>query len=142
MKIFGQVTDTNKDPMSLANIAIDSGEISSKIGTQTDLNGNFSLEDENITPDSKFKISYIGYKPQFIKASELQGNKIRLAEESEVLEDVVLTSVSTRPKTSSDKTQIQSKKQKFIQHLQDHKFIYAGIGGIAGIILIARAFKK
>lgn len=142
MKIFGQVLDTNSEIMALANITITTGARANKLGTQADLDGNFSLEDEIIYPDSQFKISYIGYVPQFFKASELQGKKIKLAEDVEILSEVTVFSPSKPNHGSKSNTSVESKKQKFVQHLKDHKFVYAGIGGLAGILLIIKAFKK
>ena len=142
MKIFGQVLDTNKEAMALANISITTGVRANKLGTQADLDGNFSLEDEIISPDSQFKISYIGYVPQFFKASELQGKKIKLAEDVEMLSEINVINTSKPNNGSKSSASIESKKQKFVQHLKDHKFVYAGIGGLAGILLILKAFKK
>ena len=69
MKIFGQVLDVDGSPMGLANITITTGANALKMGEQADLDGNFVLEDASISADSEFKISYVGYKPQFFKAS-------------------------------------------------------------------------
>jgi len=142
MKIFGQVLDTDSQIMALANITITTGVRANKLGTQADLDGNFSLEDEIISPDSQFKISYLGYVPQFFKASELQGKKIKLAEDVEMLSEVNVFSTSKPKHGSKGNASTESKKQKFVQHLKDHKFVYAGIGGLAGILLIMKAFKK
>lgn len=142
MKIFGQVLDTNSEPMALANITIITGIGAYKMGTTADLDGNFVLEDDTISPDSKFKISYVGYTPQFFSTDDLQGKKIKLADDVEVLQEVVITSGSRPSHASTTKTAVQSRKQNFVQHLQDHKFVYAGLGGLAGIILIVRAFKR
>lgn len=145
MKIFGQVLDTNNEPMGLANITITTGSLSGKMGTQADLDGNFVLEDSSIQSDSEFKISYVGYIPQFFKASELQGKKIKLAEDFELLSEVVING-GERPKgsanTQSENNQVNSTKIKFTEHLKKHRFTYAGIGGLAGILLIVRALKK
>ena len=103
---------------------------------------NFSLEDEAISPDSEFKISYQKYIPQIFKASDLQGKKIKLAEDSEVLKEVVIVSGSKPSHASTKPVVIESTKQKFVQHLDDHKFVYMAIVGLAGIILVIRAFKK
>lgn len=145
MKIFGQVLDVDNLPMSLANITITTGANAGKFGDVADLNGNFAIEDSSITPDSEFKISYIGYVPQFFKASELQGKKIKLKEDILALDEVVLTSGGGKPKniTQDDTSKVvASTKSKFVKHLQDHKFAYAGLGGLAGILLIVRALKK
>ena len=144
MKIFGRVLDTNNEPMSLANITIVTGAFADKLGTQVGLDGKFNLENEVIDSESKFRISYIGYVTQFRKASELQGQTIKLAEDIEMLEEVVINAGTKPTKVSTTTTPavVQSKKQKFVQHLQKHKFVYAGIGGLAGILLIVKAFKR
>ena len=139
MKIFGQVLDTNDEPMALANITIVTGAEANKMGTTADYDGKFTLEDETILPDSRFKISYIGYTPQEFNTNELQGKKVKLKDNTEALQEVVIYNGS---KPSKSNTKAQSSKQKFIQHLQDHKFIYATLGGLVGIILIVRALKK
>lgn len=141
MKIFGQVLDVDGLPMALANITITTGAKALKLGEQADLDGNFVLDDASITPDSQFKISYVGYKPQFFKASQLQGKKIKLLEDNIVLEEVVITS-GGKPKNNTNSVGAESSKNRFVQHLQDHKVIYAGIGALAGLFLIVRAVKR
>ena len=140
MKIFGQVLDIDGLPMGLANVTIVSGEFANKMADEADLDGNFVLDDKSITPDSEFKISYVGYKTQFFKAKELQGKKIKLLENNIVLDEVVISS-GKKPKDNRP-VGVESSKNKFVQHLQDHKVIYAGIGMVAGLFLIVRAFKN
>jgi hypothetical protein len=145
MKIFGQVLDIDGLPMSLANISIITGAKAYKYGDVADLDGNFVLDDASITPDSQFRISYVGYVPQYFKASELQGKKIKLKEDITVLDEVVITSGGGKPKdnTQNNTNQVVAPtKGKFVQHLQKHKFAYAGLGGLAGVLLIVRALKK
>jgi len=148
MKIFGQVLDIDGLPMSLANISIITGAKAYKYGDVADLDGNFVLEDASITPDSQFRISYVGYVPQYFKASELQGRKIKLNEDIFALDEVVITSGGGKPKDNTPNNNnnnnqiVAPTKGKFVQHLQKHKFAYAGLGGLAGILLIVRALKK
>jgi hypothetical protein len=141
MKIFGQVVDIDGLPMSLANITITTGAKAGLMHDEADLDGKFALDDTSITPDSQFKISFVGYIPQFFKASELQGKKIKLLEDMIALPELVINSGGGKPKDNTPVVS-ESKKNKFVQHLKDHKFIYAGLGGLAGILLIARALKK
>jgi hypothetical protein len=140
MKIFGQILDIDGLPMGLANITIISGEFANKIGDEADLDGNFVLESNSIIPNSEFKISYVGYKPQFFKASELQGKKIKLLEDNIILDEVIITS-GGKPKDNKNVV-VDSKKNKFVQHLKDHKVVYAGIGALAGLLLIVKAVKR
>jgi len=141
MKIFGQILDIDGLPMGLTNITIITGDRAGKFGDVADLDGNFVLVDDSITPDSQFKISYVGYIPQFFKASELQGRKIKLKEDINILDEVVITYGGGKPKDNTPQV-VASKKTKFVQHLQKHKFAYAGLGGLAGVLLIVRALKK
>lgn len=141
MKIFGQVLDIDGLPMSLANITITTGVKAGQFGDVADLDGKFVIVDDSIIPDSQFKISYLGYIPQFYKASELQGKKIKLKEDMNVLEEVVVISGGGKPKNNTPQV-VAPTKSKFVQHLKDHKFIYAGLGGLLGIFLIVRALKK
>jgi len=145
MKIFGQVLDIDGLPMGLANITITTGDRAGKFGDEADIDGKFVIDDASIMPDSQFKISYLGYVPQFFKASELQGKKIKLKEDIFALDEVVITSGGGKPKDNAQNNTNQvvaSKKSKFVQHLQKHKFAYAGLGGLAGVLLIVRALKK
>jgi hypothetical protein len=142
MKIFGQVLDSDNQPMSLADIVITTGDEANKLGEQSDLDGNFVLENELINPDSVFKVSYMNYVPQFLKASELQGKKIKLLYDIELVDDSIVMKIGEgKPKKNDTKT-VSSKKGVFVDHLQKHRFIYGGIGALAGIILIVRAFKN
>lgn len=142
MKIFGQVLDTDNQPMSLANIVIVTEDKSNEIGEQADLDGNFVFDNEIINADSEFKVSYFGYLPQIFKASELQGKKIKLQNEDEIIDNSVFElETKGKPKNNIIKS-LDSNKDKFVQYLQNHRFIYGGIGAIAGILLIFRAFNN
>jgi hypothetical protein len=140
MKIFGQVLDVDGLPMGLANITITTGANALKMGEQADLDGNFVLEDASISADSEFKISYVGYKPQFFKASQLQGRKIRLLDDNIILDELIISS-GGKPKNNNSVVVTQN-KNKFVQHLKDHKVVYAGIGALAGLLLIVKAVKR
>lgn len=140
MKIFGQVLDIENEPLSLANISLVSGENAKIIGEQSDLDGNFSLENDLIEPNSEIKISYIGFVPKTFKASELQGKKVKLIEDNIEIEEVVVKSI-LKPKSKAN-TKVDSKKEQFVQHLSKHRFIYGGIGALAGIALLVIGFKK
>jgi len=139
MKVFGQIFDVDGLPMSLANItAVE--KIDGKIlHDESDLDGNFAIADNSIISSTLFKVSYIGYVSQYLKASQIQGKKIKLLDNVQILENVTITG---KKPVKSKKQEINSKKAQFTQHLQNHKFIYAGLGGLAGVLLIFSAFKK
>jgi hypothetical protein len=134
MKIEGKIIDSKGEALALANITIQDGIRASKLGTSADLDGNFYLENEVIEPDSVFMISYIGYEPQLLKASELDGNEVMLLDAMEQIEKIV---VMGRPSTASKK-----EKLNFKEYLVKHKNVYAGLGALAGVLLIMKSIKK
>lgn len=134
MKIEGKIIDSKGEALALANITIQDGIRANKLGTSADLDGNFYLENEVIEPDSVFMISYIGYEPQLLKASELDGNEVMLLDAMEQLEEIVVTG---KPSTASKK-----EKLNFKEYLVKHKNVYAGLGALAGVLLIMKSIKK
>ena len=62
-------------------------------GTITDFDGNFQL---NVASGAKLVISYVGYKSQNVAAAA--NLRIKLAEDSEVLDEVVVTGYTTQRK--------------------------------------------
>ena len=62
-------------------------------GTITDFDGNFSL---TVGKDAQVVISYVGYKSQNVAAAA--NLRIKLAEDSELLEEVVVTGYTTQRK--------------------------------------------
>ena len=119
----------------MANITIVTGSQTNKFGTTANENGDFESEDDIIDDDSQFKISYIGFRPQYYKASELQGRVIKMEEDVIELDSVVIY-----PK--SKPTKKLSKPSNIKQYLQKHKEVYAGLGGVIGIALILISIKK
>jgi len=150
MKIFGKVQDTNNEILPFANVTIASGSQANKVGVQTDLDGGFTLETPDVTANTLITVSYLGYVPQTFKASELQGKTVKLEQDIFALEEVVVggtkpTTVAagsgTKPTSKSDESR-KITKAKFTAHLQKHRYAYAGIGALAGILLIAKSLKQ
>jgi hypothetical protein len=132
MKISGNIVDVNNQPLQLTNITITTGKLANKMGTVANANGDFELENELIDANSQFKISYQGFKSQFFKAKDLQNKKIKLLEDTNVLDDVVFSFTKPAKKT------INNVKDNFNQH----KMVYAGLGGLLGLALILMNLKK
>jgi hypothetical protein len=134
MKVFGKIYDSTGESIPLANVTILKDGKLTKIGTYADYDGNFTLDDNSITPETVLRLSYVGYIPKDIKASDLQGKNVKLLQDVEVLQEVT---VFGQPKAKITQT-----KNKFISHLQDHKTTYATIGGLLGLLLIGLSIKK
>jgi hypothetical protein len=137
MEISGKILDVTNQPLYLANITITTGSQINKFGTVAKENGEFKLNSDIIKPDSQFKISYLGFKPQFYKASELQNRTIKLEEDTIGLSEVVV-----RPKDKPTNTSVATQPSNIKQHFQKHKLVYAGLGGIVGLLLLLTSIKK
>ena len=138
MEIKGKVLDNTKQPLYLANITIVTGSQINKFGAVANEKGEFTLSGDIISPDSQFKISYQGFRPQYYRASELQGRTITLEEDITALDEVVIT----RPKDKPTNVNIANQKSNIKQHFQKHKFTYAGFGLLVGLLLVAVSIKK
>ena len=137
MEIKGKILDATNQPLYLANITIVTGSQKDKLGAVANESGNFTLKNDLITSDSEFRISYQGFKPQFYKASELQGRTIKLEEDIIGLEEVVI-----RPKDKPNNINVAQEPSNIKQHFKKHKLVYAGLGGIVGLLLLLTSIKK
>jgi hypothetical protein len=153
VKIEGKIIDSSGEPLQMANITIQDGTRAKKLGVSADLEGNFTLENEIIEPDSVFMISYIGFEPKLIKASELNGKEIKLLDSLEDLDEVSVSGKPNRVAVSEKPNQVDvsekpnkvvkiSEEIKFKKKSSDQKYIYAGILALAGILLIIKSIKK
>ena len=137
MEISGKILDSTNEPLYLANVTITTGSQINKFGTSANADGEFKLSSDIISPDSQFKISYLGFKNQYYKASELQGKTIKLEEDSIGLDEVVI-----RPRDKPTNTSVATQPSNIKQHFQKHKLVYAGLGGIVGLLLLITSIKK
>ena len=138
MEIKGKVLDVTNEPLYPANITIVTGSQINKFGTSTNERGEFSLSSDIISLDSQFKISYVGFRPQYYRASELQGRTIKLEEDIIALGEVVITSPQDKPKNIN----LANQPSNIKQHFQKHKFTYAGFGLLVGLLLVGVSIKK
>ena len=76
------------DDMGLSVIGASVIEVGSSNGTITDVDGNFSLK---VNENGSIQISYIGYQSQTISVKGKTNFKITLREDTEMLEEVVVT---------------------------------------------------
>lgn len=135
MKITGKIHDSNNEPLGLANITIINGERANRLGAIADFNGYFELDNDLINPESIFVVTYMGFSPQTFKAADLVDANIKLTPSQETL-DVVTVYGTPKIKVSVPTM------TNFRKNLEKHKFVYAGIGGIVGLILIISSIKK
>ena len=91
--IKGTVTDTNGEPVIGANIIIKG---SSK-GTITDVDGKFALE---VPENAVLLVSYIGYEPQELEIGNKTVLNIRLQEDMQNLDEVIVVGYGTQTRSS------------------------------------------
>ena len=92
--ITGTVVDTNNEPIIGATVT----EIGSANGTMVDIDGHFSLE--LAKPDSKITVSFLGYKSQTISPQNQSNLRIVMQEDSQILDEVIITGYGTSQKRS------------------------------------------
>ena len=85
----GTIVDATGEPIIGASVL----EVGTSNGTITDFDGNFTL---NVSDGAQLNISYVGYKTQTLAAAA--NMQVRLAEDTEVLEEVVVTGYTTQRK--------------------------------------------
>lgn len=90
--ISGKVIDQNGEPIIGANVVVKG----TSNGVITDVDGNFELRNAS----GKLVVSYIGYQPQEVSISGKSNLLIRLSEDSEVLDEVVVTGYGVQKKAS------------------------------------------
>ncbi|MFA6580176.1 MAG: TonB-dependent receptor [Paludibacter sp.] len=92
-KVTGIVIDINGQPIIGASVLVKN----TKIGTITDINGEFSLK----APDkSTLIISYIGYFPLEVKAESQRKITVKLVEDQKLLDEVVVVGFGTQKKVN------------------------------------------
>jgi TonB-linked SusC/RagA family outer membrane protein len=91
-RLTGTVYDENRAPVIGANI-VEKGNPAN--GTVTNVDGKFSLEVSN---NAVLQVSYIGYNMQEVATSGKNDLVISLAEDSEVLDEVVVIGYGSRSK--------------------------------------------
>lgn len=86
------MTDQNGDPIIGANVIVKG----TSNGVITDMDGNFVLQNAS----GKLVISYIGYQSQEVSIAGKDNLFIRLSEDSEILDEVVVTGYGVQKKAS------------------------------------------
>lgn len=90
-KVKGQVVDATGEPLIGVNITV----IGGTEGTITDIDGNYTID---VPAGAKLKFSYIGYKDQIIEAGEQTVINVKMLEDSEVLDEVVVVGYGAQKK--------------------------------------------
>ena len=90
-RVKGTVVDKNGEPIIGANVVVKG----TTNGTITDIDGNFTLE---AAQGETIEVSYIGYINQEVKLANQKSLKIRLNEDTQKLDEVVVVGYGTQIK--------------------------------------------
>ena len=82
--ITGVVMDASGESIIGASVV----EVGTTNGVITDIDGKFTLM---VDPNGKIKVSYVGYQPQVLDVKGKNSFNIKLKEDSEMLDEVVVT---------------------------------------------------
>lgn len=90
--IKGLVTDNTGEPIIGANVKVEG----TTNGTITDIDGNFTLT--NVAENATLIVSYIGYKTKSIEIGAASSYNIKLEEDAEALDEVVVVGYGVQKK--------------------------------------------
>lgn len=122
--IVGTVVDEKGEAIIGANVQV-KGEA---IGAITDLDGRFTLK--NVPDKAVLIISYIGYKNQEIKIGAQSDLSIRLKEDSELIDEVVVVGYASQKKVNLSGS-VSSVKMDDIAEKRPITNLSSGLAGMA-----------
>ena len=107
-RVKGTVVDKNGEPIIGANVVVKG----TTNGTITDIDGKFSLE---AATGSTLTISYIGYLNQDVKVGNQQSLMVRMNEDTQNLDEVVVVGYGTQKKGEIASAITSIKSEKFVK---------------------------
>lgn len=112
-KVTGVIKDATGEPVIGANVLMKGGSADGSVnGTITDINGVFEME----VPDNAIlQISYIGYEPQDVPIRNSEKLNIRLKEDSQSLEEVVVMGYGVQKKKLVTGATVQVKGDEIVK---------------------------
>ena len=127
-KITGKVVDATGMPIIGANI-MEKGTLN---GTITDLDGNFSLE---VKPGAILLVSYIGYNEQAIPVGDQTHFNLRLTEDTQHLEEVVVVGYGTQKKVNLTGS-VSNVKADLMENRTSSSPVNMLTGNVSGVTIV------
>ncbi|MDR2816074.1 MAG: SusC/RagA family TonB-linked outer membrane protein [Proteiniphilum sp.] len=125
-RINGTIIDENGDPIIGANIV----ERGTTNGTITDINGKFTLQ---VQENALLQISYIGYLGQNIAVKESTNFDIILQEDSQALDEIVVTALGLKRSEKALSYNLQQVTNEDLTTVKSANFINSLTGKVAGV---------
>lgn len=126
--ITGLVKDATGEVIIGASVV----EIGTTNGVITDLEGRFSLE---VNPEGKIRVSYIGYESQTVEVKNRVSFSFHLKEDSELLEEVVVTGYGGTQLRSKVTSAISKVSEKAITSGLKANPVAALAGTVSGLVV-------
>ena len=127
--VSGKITDLNNFPIPRAGVM----EKGTTNGTQTDINGNFSIR---VSPAATLVITFIGMKTQEVRAASTTLN-ITLEENTTELQDIIVTALGIKREKKAIGYSAQEVKGDVINQAGQTNALSALSGNIAGVQVTA-----
>lgn len=127
-KVTGKVVDAKGEPVIGATIREDG----TSNGTITDFDGNFSLD---VFSNSLLEVSYVGYKSQQLRADANGILNVTLKEDTEVLDEVVVTALGIKRSEKALTYNVQEVKSDVLTTVKDANLVNSLSGKIAGVTI-------
>nr|WP_245530906.1 SusC/RagA family TonB-linked outer membrane protein [Bacteroides helcogenes] len=126
VKVKGNVKDVNGEPLIGVSILVRG----TANGTVTDINGNFSLQ---VPKGSVLEISYVGYVTQTVTITGTTPVNILMKEDSEQLDEVVVTALGIKRSEKALSYNIQKVGGDELTTIKDANFMNSLNGKVAGV---------
>ena len=124
--ITGVVTDASGESVIGASVV----EVGTTNGVITDIDGKFTLM---VDPNGKIKVSYIGYQSQVLDVKGRNSFNIKLKEDSEMLEEVVVTGYGGKQLRTKVTNSIAKVKEETLKQGMFTNPAQALSGAVAGL---------
>lgn len=125
-KVTGVVTDNSGEPLIGVSVLVKG----TKVGTQTNIDGEFSI---NAAEGDVLTFNYIGYHSQEITVTGQAPIEVVLQEDSKTLDEVVVTALGIKREQKSLSYNVQQVKGDAITTNKDANFVNSLAGKVAGV---------
>ncbi|MCS3213323.1 SusC/RagA family TonB-linked outer membrane protein [Bacteroides thetaiotaomicron] len=122
----GTVTDAQGEPLIGVSILVKG----TATGAITDMDGNFKIQ---AAKGDVLEISYIGYASQSITLANAQPLKVTMGEDTQTLDEVVVTALGIKREQKALSYNVQQVKGDELTTIKDANFMNALAGKVAGV---------
>lgn len=126
--VMGTVIDASGEPLIGVSVKVQG----TTHGTVTDIDGKFSLK---ASVGNRLEFSYVGYTTQNIRVADANPLKITMAENTHLMDEVVVTALGIKKEAKSLSYNVQQISASEVTKVPDANFINSLSGKIAGVTI-------